>query len=197
MTYVTPATGVAGEGEDRQPMNDDELARRLADEAGAELVALRERRGFGDPKALRDEADAMSHRLLMKRLAETRPADAVLSEEGHDDQTRLASDRVWIVDPLDGTREYGEAGRTDWAVHVALWQRGQLVAGAVALPAQGVTLATDDPAAAAAEAARRPDPAGGQPQPGHRDGDGGGPAPRRRAGADGLGRREGGRGHPR
>ncbi|GAA1688210.1 3'(2'),5'-bisphosphate nucleotidase CysQ [Fodinicola feengrottensis] len=126
-------------------MNDDELARRLADEAGAELVALRERRGFGDPKALRDEADAMSHRLLMKRLAETRPADAVLSEEGHDDQTRLASDRVWIVDPLDGTREYGEAGRTDWAVHVALWQRGQLVAGAVALPAQGVTLATDDP----------------------------------------------------
>jgi 3'(2'), 5'-bisphosphate nucleotidase len=126
-------------------MNDDELARRLADEAGAELLALRERRRFGDPTALRDEADALSHDLLVKRLAETRPDDAVLSEEGHDDLTRLAADRVWIVDPLDGTREYGEAGRTDWAVHVALWERGSLVAGAVALPAQGVTLATDDP----------------------------------------------------
>jgi 3'(2'), 5'-bisphosphate nucleotidase len=66
----------------------------------------------------------------------------VLSEEGADDRARLTADRVWIVDPLDGTREFGEAGRTDWAVHVALWQRGELTAGAVALPAQGRVLST-------------------------------------------------------
>ena len=55
-----------------------------------------------------------------------------------------AAERVWIVDPLDGTREFSELGRDDWAVHVALWQSGELVAGAVALPAQGITLATPD-----------------------------------------------------
>jgi 3'(2'), 5'-bisphosphate nucleotidase len=70
----------------------------------------------------------------------------VLSEEGADDPVRLRSERVWIVDPLDGTREFSELGRQDWAVHVALWQSGDLIAGAVALPAQGVTLATPDPA---------------------------------------------------
>jgi len=75
-----------------------------------------------------------------------RPDDAVLSEEGADNPIRLRSERVWIVDPLDGTREFSELGRKDWAVHVALWQSGELVAGAVALPAQGVTLATPDPA---------------------------------------------------
>jgi 3'(2'), 5'-bisphosphate nucleotidase len=78
----------------------------------------------------------------MAALAQHRPADAVLSEEGADDKVRLRADRVWIVDPLDGTREFSELGRADWAVHVALWQAGELVAGAVALPAQGVTLAT-------------------------------------------------------
>ena len=85
----------------------------------------------------------------MAELAKDRPADAVLSEEGLDDKARLTADRVWIVDPLDGTREFGEPGRTDWAVHVALWERsappgtadagaaaGELTAGAVALPAQ-------------------------------------------------------------
>ena len=67
----------------------------------------------------------------------------MLSEEGADDPARLSARRVWIVDPLDGTREFGEPGRTDWAVHVALWERsgpsgpGDLTAGAVALPAQG------------------------------------------------------------
>jgi 3'(2'), 5'-bisphosphate nucleotidase len=80
-------------------------------------------------------------------LAAERPGDAVLSEEGADDRVRLTSERVWIVDPLDGTREFSELGREDWAVHVALWQAGELVAGAVALPAQGVTLATPDVAA--------------------------------------------------
>jgi 3'(2'), 5'-bisphosphate nucleotidase len=68
----------------------------------------------------------------------------VLSEEGADDPARLSAARVWIVDPLDGTREYGEPGRTDWAVHVALWERGELTAGAVALPAQDRVLSTVD-----------------------------------------------------
>jgi 3'(2'), 5'-bisphosphate nucleotidase len=77
-------------------------------------------------------------------LAAQRPDDAVLSEEGADDPIRLNATRVWIVDPLDGTREFSELGRDDWAVHVALWQSGELIAGAVALPAQGVTLATPD-----------------------------------------------------
>jgi len=77
-------------------------------------------------------------------LARLRPADAVLSEEGADDAARLTADRVWIVDPLDGTREFGEPGRQDWAVHVALWQDGELTAGAVALPAQGLVLSTAD-----------------------------------------------------
>lgn len=78
----------------------------------------------------------------MEALAAERPDDAVLSEEGVDDPVRLSATRVWIVDPLDGTREFSETGRTDWAVHVALWESGELVAGAVALPAQGITLAT-------------------------------------------------------
>jgi 3'(2'), 5'-bisphosphate nucleotidase len=91
-------------------------------------------------------ADRQSHELLVAELARLRPDDAVLSEEGADDPARLTADRVWIVDPLDGTREYGEPGRTDWAVHVALWERGELTAGAVALPAEDRVLSTADPA---------------------------------------------------
>jgi 3'(2'), 5'-bisphosphate nucleotidase len=128
-------------------LTDQALARALADEAGQVLLAERARRGFGDPKALKDAGDRVAHELLVGRLAELRPADAVLSEEGADDPRRLAAERVWIVDPLDGTREFSEEGRTDWAVHVALWERGSLVAGAVGLPAQGRTLATDAPPA--------------------------------------------------
>ncbi len=89
----------------------------------------------------------------MAALAQHRPGDAVLSEEGADDKARLTAERVWIVDPLDGTREFSELGRDDWAVHVALWERGDLVAGAVALPAQGVTLATPTVAAPATTSA--------------------------------------------
>jgi 3'(2'), 5'-bisphosphate nucleotidase len=88
---------------------------------------------------MRARGDRESHELLMKRLAETRPDDAVLSEEGKDDLARLDAERVWIVDPLDGTREFGEVPRVDWAVHVALAVGGTIVASAVALPAQGVT----------------------------------------------------------
>ena len=93
------------------------------------------------------EGDKQSHDFLMAALAVARPGDAVLSEEGKDDPIRLTSDRVWIVDPLDGTREFGEGDREDWAVHVALWEKGSLVAGAVALPAQGVTFRSDEPPA--------------------------------------------------
>lgn len=126
--------------------DDHALAADLAERAGKLLLALRAR--GGDPGALRDAGDRQSHEFLMAELARARPGDAVLSEEGADDKARLAADRVWIVDPLDGTREFGEAGRTDWAVHVALWARdaaapdGELIAGAVALPAQGRVLAT-------------------------------------------------------
>jgi 3'(2'), 5'-bisphosphate nucleotidase len=125
--------------------SDHVLARALADEAGRALLAERQRMGHGDPKALRDAGDQISQELLAARLAAVRPGDAVLSEEAADDPRRLGADRVWIIDPLDGTREYSEAGRTDWAVHVALWERGALVAGAVALPALDVMLGTDAP----------------------------------------------------
>jgi 3'(2'), 5'-bisphosphate nucleotidase len=130
------------------PRTDDHaLARQLADEAGRALLTERDRAGHGDPAALKAAGDRLSHELLVARLAAERPGDAVLSEEGADDPRRLGADRVWIVDPLDGTREYSEAGRADWAVHVALWERGELVAGAVGLPAQGRTLGTDTPPA--------------------------------------------------
>jgi 3'(2'), 5'-bisphosphate nucleotidase len=126
---------------------DHALASRLAAEAGALLVELRTRLdGDGaDGRTLGREGDRAAHELLMRRLAELRPDDAVLSEEGLSDPARLDAERVWIVDPLDGTREFGEVPRHDWAVHVALVVAGAAVAGAVALPARGLTLATDRP----------------------------------------------------
>jgi 3'(2'), 5'-bisphosphate nucleotidase len=136
---------------------DEELAGELATAAGELLVRLREATGFDDVPALRAVGDRRSHEFLVGRLAVARPADVVLSEEGRDDPARLVADRVWIVDPLDGTNEFGDEGRTDWAVHVALWERGAagLTAGAVALPARGVTLSTG--------AALPPLPPGGDP----------------------------------
>jgi 3'(2'), 5'-bisphosphate nucleotidase len=131
-------------------LQDDALARDLAVAAGRSLVGLRAswRPGeSGDATALRRIADRQSHEFLVAELARLRPDDAVLSEEGADDPARLTASRVWIVDPLDGTREYGEPGRSDWAVHVALWERGELTAGAVALPAEDRVLSTADPAA--------------------------------------------------
>jgi 3'(2'), 5'-bisphosphate nucleotidase len=122
---------------------DAAVAGRLAAAAGELLVALRAEMGFGEPDALRKAGDRRSHEFLVAALADARPDDAVLSEEGSDDRSRLHADRVWIVDPLDGTLEFGDEGRTDWAVHVALWQRGAgLIAGAVALPGLGRTLTT-------------------------------------------------------
>jgi 3'(2'), 5'-bisphosphate nucleotidase len=125
--------------------NDHEVAARLATEAGQLLLAVREELADATAAERKAAGDKRSHDYLMEALARECPDDAVLSEEGVDDPVRLSAQRVWIVDPLDGTREFSELGRDDWAVHVALWQSGALVAGAVALPAQGVTLATPDP----------------------------------------------------
>jgi 3'(2'), 5'-bisphosphate nucleotidase len=135
-------------------LDDHQLARALADAAGEVLLALRSRSGAdADASQLRADGDRQSHVFLMDRLGAARPDDAVLSEEGKDDPVRLASERVWIIDPLDGTREFGEVPREDWAVHVALWERGDLVAGAVARPAMGTTLATDHGSASATDGA--------------------------------------------
>jgi 3'(2'), 5'-bisphosphate nucleotidase len=101
--------------------DDHALARDLAEQAGRRLVELRAR--GGEPDVLRKAGDRLSHEFLSRELADRRPGDIVLSEEGADDPGRLSARRVWIVDPLDGTREFGEPGRTDWAVHVALWER--------------------------------------------------------------------------
>ncbi|GAA1821333.1 3'(2'),5'-bisphosphate nucleotidase CysQ [Luedemannella flava] len=128
------------------PVTDAGFARWLADQVGTELLRLRAELGFADPVLLRKTGDEKAHDLIVTLLTRWRPGDAVLSEEGaHDDLRRLRAPRVWIVDPLDGTREYGEPDRTDWAVHIALWQGGALVAGAVAMPARGLTLSTDQP----------------------------------------------------
>jgi 3'(2'), 5'-bisphosphate nucleotidase len=122
--------------------DDHALAGELASEAGELLLELRARLTEQNVSTseLKDEGDRESHELLMRRLAERAPDDAVLSEEGKDDPVRLDAARVWIVDPLDGTREFSEVPRDDWAVHVALCIDGEVVAGAVALPAQGMTL---------------------------------------------------------
>ena len=138
-------------------MHDDDhlLARDLAERAGQRLLGLRARGGESD--ALRKAGDRQSHEFLIAQFAELRPDDLVLSEEAADNSARLAAERVWIVDPLDGTREFGEAGRTDWAVHIALWEKsaangaGDLTAGAVALPAQGRVLSTAEPVQAAGD----------------------------------------------
>ena len=130
---------------------DHRLAAELATETGVLLVALLERHRleFGNAPDrldnLRDAGDRLAHEFLAGALAEARPDDAVLSEEAPDDRRRLGHRRVWIIDPLDGTRQYGEPQRTDWAVHVALVIDGEPAAGAVALPAEGLTLSTAEP----------------------------------------------------
>ncbi|MEU6859032.1 3'(2'),5'-bisphosphate nucleotidase CysQ [Glycomyces sp. NPDC046736] len=126
------------------------FAADLASGAGELLLKLRESMGFGDSRSLKDAGDRQADDYLLGLVAAERPGDAVLSEEGKGETgrvgtERLGADRVWIIDPLDGTREFSEEGRDDWAVHVALWQRGLgLTAAAVALPAQGRTLRTDE-----------------------------------------------------
>jgi 3'(2'), 5'-bisphosphate nucleotidase len=122
---------------------DHALAARAATAAGARLLEVRDELKGSPSYFIGDEGDRQAHDLLVDLLAAEAPGDAVLSEEGRDDLRRLAERRVWIIDPLDGTREFGEVGRSDWAVHVALAIDGEVRAGAVALPALGTTLASE------------------------------------------------------
>jgi 3'(2'), 5'-bisphosphate nucleotidase len=138
--------------------DDHVLATWLATVAGERLLEVRTEGLEG--KELKDAGDGAAHDLLMALLAEHRPDDAVLSEEGPDERAdkvdRLTAARVWIIDPLDGTREFSEPPRDDWAVHVALWQDGALVAGAVAQPALGETFNTGRPPVVPPSTSTRP-----------------------------------------
>jgi 3'(2'), 5'-bisphosphate nucleotidase len=136
------------------PTDDHALAAWLATTAGERLLAVRESGPTG--RELKDAGDRAAHELLMELLASHRPGDSVLSEEGQDDKRRLEASRVWIVDPLDGTREFSEPPRDDWAVHVALWETGDLSAGAVAQPALGQTFHTGQPPVVPPRTSARP-----------------------------------------
>jgi 3'(2'), 5'-bisphosphate nucleotidase len=126
-------------------MNDAELAVHLAEVAGRILIEVRES-GMFSPKALGKAGDATANQFLVHALREQRPDDGLLSEEEKDGAERLTKSRVWIVDPVDGTREYGES-RTDWAIHVGLAIDGVATIGAVGLPGLGEVLRTDRPQA--------------------------------------------------
>lgn len=123
---------------------DHRTAARVAEQAGRLLVQVRQEGSNQNmsPHALGQRADRLANQLILDQLAEACPGDAVLSEESPDDSRRLVADRVWIIDPLDGTREFRQPGRWDWAVHVALVEAGRPTAAAVALPALGLVLAT-------------------------------------------------------
>lgn len=125
---------------------DAELAKQLAEAAGAILLGIRaEGLGAGDGRELGRRGDKAADVFILDQLAEARPGDAVLSEESADDRTRLEASRVWIVDPLDGSKEYGMPARSDWAVHVALWERGHgITAAAVSQPALGQVYSSID-----------------------------------------------------
>lgn len=139
-------------------LTDAELAADLAADAGKLLLQVRAEIGFDQPWTLGEAGDRQANSLLLRRLQAERPGDAVLSEEAHDDLARLKSDRVWIIDPLDGTREFSTPGRDDWAVHIALWRRSsngqpEITDAAVALPARGnVVYRTDTVISGAAPA---------------------------------------------
>lgn len=121
--------------------DDAQLAAHLAQKAGELLLQLRAE-GKYEGKALGKEGDARADAMLMEEIAKHRPDDGVLSEETKDTPARLSKDRVWIIDPLDGTREYGER-RSDWAVHVGLSVMGKAVHGAVALPGLNLVLSSN------------------------------------------------------
>jgi 3'(2'), 5'-bisphosphate nucleotidase len=117
-------------------------AASIAFEAGQFLLTVRDRSVETGVTKAGVAADVEANNLILRRIAEEFPDDAILSEESTDTPARLTADRVWIIDPLDGTREYNIGGRVDWAVHVALYAEGRLAAGAVTLPAQGVICST-------------------------------------------------------
>jgi 3'(2'), 5'-bisphosphate nucleotidase len=139
---------------DPAALDDHALAAWLATTAGTRLLAVREEGLEG--RELKDAGDRAAHELLMDLIAQARPDDSVLSEEGKDDKRRLEARRVWIVDPLDGTREFSEPPREDWAVHVALWEDGELTAGAVAQPALFRTFDTARPPVVPPRSSARP-----------------------------------------
>jgi 3'(2'), 5'-bisphosphate nucleotidase len=134
--------------------DDHALAADLARTAGELLLRVRESGITGGN--LKDLGDWSSHDYLVEALARLRPDDGLLSEEGADDLKRLAAQRVWIIDPVDGTREFSEPPRVDWAVHVALAVDGEAVVGAVALPARRLVLSTDQPLPVRADPPARP-----------------------------------------
>ena len=120
---------------------DQQLASRVATEAGVMLVELRDELvaegiHYWD---LKDEGDIAGHRYIMSALTAARPDDVILSEEAADNRKRLSAERVWIIDPIDGTNEFAEHPRHDWAIHIALWESGELTAASVALPTLGIT----------------------------------------------------------
>lgn len=142
-------------------LTDAELAADLAADAGKLLLQVRAEIGFDQPWTLGEAGDRQANSLLLRRLQAERPGDAVLSEEAHDDLARLKSDRVWIIDPLDGTREFSTPGRDDWAVHIALWRRSsngqpEITDAAVALPARGNVVYRTDTVTSGAAPARVP-----------------------------------------
>jgi 3'(2'), 5'-bisphosphate nucleotidase len=145
---------------DPTTMDDHAFAAWAADEAGRVLLEVRERAAAEglEGKALKDAGDAAAQAELDRLLTAHRSADSVLSEEAADDKSRLQAERVWIIDPLDGTREFSEPPRDDWAVHVALWERsaGDLTAGAVAQPALGETFTTGFPREVPPRTSQRP-----------------------------------------
>ena len=127
--------------------SDQDLATRLAVEAGQLLVQTRAQlfaQGLNH-WSVKDAGDDAAQTFLMNELRSLRPDDAVLSEEGREDPRRFDGGRVWIIDPLDGTREFAERDRVDWAVHIALWEDDHFVAGAVSLPALDQVFAMDPP----------------------------------------------------
>ena len=134
------------------PLSDAELAARIAETAGKLLLELRAS-GLIEGKALGRAGDLAANAFIMEALKHQRPDDGILSEESADHPVRLGKSRVWIVDPLDGTREYSE-GRGDWAVHIALAVDGQPVVGAVALPGQNLVLRSDAPPVSPARPAK-------------------------------------------
>ncbi len=138
---------------------DHQFAADLARKTGEALMQVRAELVSGGIThgELKDAGDAAAQAVIAAELAAHRPDDAVLSEEAADDRARLDAERIWIVDPLDGTREFAEPPRVDWAVHIALVSNGEPIAGAVALPAENLVLST-------ADAPKLPAPVDGPPR---------------------------------
>lgn len=124
---------------------DQQLASRIATQTGVMLVELRDELAIEGIHYwdLKDEGDVAGHRYIMDALTQARPNDVILSEEAADNRRRLSAERVWIIDPIDGTNEFAEPPRYDWAIHIALWEKGKLTVGSVALPTLGITFDAD------------------------------------------------------